>query len=80
MMPAAQQDEITELCLTAVCPVVYMMGIDIVRMRTTGKAAASVPSQKSPPQWTGDNSGFASYIEWFSLGAHRVTDQRRIVY
>ena len=74
MMAAAQQNQIAELGLAAVSPVMDMMRIDKSGMSASGKPAALIPSNERPAQWTGHRSGFSACIYGFTVCIDGMTD------
>jgi hypothetical protein len=62
-MRTAQGDEIGELGLAAVGPVLDVMCIEIVLVSAAGKAAAGIPSMQRAPDRGGNGAGLASDVE-----------------
>ncbi len=63
MVQAAQGDEVRELGLPAVGPVLDVVRVDIALVRATGEAAAAIAGVERAADRRGDAAGFAPDIE-----------------
>ena len=67
MMEAAERDEIRELRLASVGPVLHVMAIDVALERAAGETAALVPGIQRPADRGRDGSSLAADVERLAL-------------
>src|ERR1700722_15574897 len=66
-MKAAQGHEVGELGVSAISPVLDVMGVEVALMGAAGKAAPPIAGVQGAADGGGDAAGFASHIQGFTV-------------